>query len=131
MGLRMVELQSWTTGIVDSPRQRVINEQKRAAQAWRRIQEKPMSVVFKNSANQKLPGQVVRVESDNTATPSMSTVGSAPKRKVIVYGIRNHATLPNTDIKENYVFVYDGDQYRCIDIIITLGEIQTIWEAYG
>lgn len=127
----MVELQSWTTGIVDSPRQRVINEQKRAAQAWRRIQEKPMSVVFKNSANQKLPGQVVRVESDNTATPSMSTVGSAPKRKVIVYGIRNHATLPNTDIKENYVFVYDGDQYRCIDIIITLGEIQTIWEAYG
>jgi len=127
----MVELQSWTTGIVDSPRHRVINEQKRAAQAWHRIQEKPMSVVFKTSSNQKLPGQVVRVESDNTATPSMSTAGTAPKRKVIVYGIRNHATLPNTDIQENYVFVFDGDQYRCIDIIITLGEIQSIWEAYG
>jgi len=90
-----------------------------------------MSVIFKNSAGQKLPGQVVRVESDNTATPSLSTAGGAPKRKVIVYGIRNHATLPNTDIKENYVFVYEGDQYRCIDIIATLGEIQTIWEAYG
>jgi hypothetical protein len=127
----MVELQSWTTGVVATPRKITLLEQRRAAEAWRRILEKRLSVIFKNSAGQKLPGQVVRVESDNTATPSMSTVGSAPKRKVIVYGIRNHATLPNTDIKENYVFVYDGDQYRCIDIIITLGEIQTIWEAYG
>lgn len=127
----MVELQSWITGVIDTPKGRLINEQGRAAEAWRRIQEKPMSVIFKNSAGSKLPGQVVRVESDNTATPSMSTVGTAPKRKVIVYGIKNHATLPNTDMKETYTFVYDGDQYRCIDIIVTLGEIQGIWEAFG
>jgi len=127
----MVDLQSWITGIIATPRSRTIREQIFAAESWRRIQENPLMVIFKNSSGVKLPGQAVRVESDNTATPSMSTAGTAPKRKVIVYGIRNHATLPNTDIKENYVFVYEGDQYRCIDIIPTLGEIQTIWEAYG
>ena len=48
--------------------------------------------------------------------------------------VKARAPIPDTrvaDIKENYVFVYEGDQYRCIDIIPTLGEIQTIWEAYG
>lgn len=127
----MVDLSAWITGIVDTPRVRTLTEHRRAAEAWRRIQEKPLMVIFKNSSGVKLPGQAVRVESDNTATPSMSTVGTAPKRKVVIYGIRNHPTLPNTDIKENYVFVYEGDQYRCIDIIVTLGEIQSIWEAYG
>jgi len=50
---------------------------------------------------------------------------------VIVFGVRNHATVSNTDIKEGYRFVYLDDMYTCVDTIITLGEIQGIFEATG
>jgi hypothetical protein len=127
----MVTLPNWISGILKRPREREIIEQTRASQAWRRISMKPLSVVFRTPTGTRLAAQLVRVESDNTATPSESTAGSAPKRKVIIYGVINHPTVPDVDMKEGYIFVYHNDEYRCVDIIQTLGEIQGIWETTG
>lgn len=101
----------------------------RAALAWRRIQAKPTSVVFKTAAGVAIAAQTVRVESDSRATVSKSVAGAAPRRKAIVFGIRDHATLANTDIKEGYTFNLETDKYVVQDVIITLGEVQGIAEA--
>jgi len=127
----MVDLTTWTTRIVKSARERKLKEDQRAAEAFRRICIKPTVVVFRTPSGARLAGQTVRVESDNTATPGESTAGSAPVRKVIVYGVRKHPTEPDTIMKEGYVFVFEGDEYKCVDVIVTLGEIQGIWEATG
>lgn len=75
--------------------------------------------------------QIVRVESDNSASPAESAAGASPRRKVIVFGVRNHATLANTVMVEGDRFVLNNDVLRCVDTILTLGEIQGIFEAVG
>ena len=105
--------------------------QMRAQDAVKRIGEKPASVVFRRANGTTLAAQTVRLELDNRASLSTSTAGSAPRMGVIVYGIRGHATLPDTDMKEGYRFNYGADAYRIEDIILQSGEIQGIAVATG
>lgn len=130
----MFSLSSWLGGTQKTAAQRAVREQRRAAHADNRINDKwetTTTVAFKNAAGTTLAAQEVRIESDNSATPSESAVGTAPKRKVIVYGVRDHATIADTDIKEGYRFVLLNDVYKCVDIILNPGEIQGIFEVTG
>jgi len=127
----MVTLPSFISGILRSARERELVEDNRASEAWRRINLKPYSAVFSTPAGTLLPSQTVRLESDNSSLLLGSTAGTAPVRRVIIYGIINHITLPDTDMKEGYTFIFSNDEYRCTDIIVTLGEIQGIWESSG
>ncbi len=108
-----------------------ISESERAALAWRRIQHKPTPVAFRTPAGVTLAAQIVRIESDTSATMAESAAGAGAKRKVIVFGIKGHPTLPETQVGEGYRFVWAGDQYTVVDIILTLGEVQAIAEAVG
>ncbi len=108
-----------------------VTEASRAALAYRRILDKPSSVAFKQPDGTVLDAQIVRLESDNTSTPAMSDAGTAATRKLIVFGIQNHATLDDTDMQEGYRFVLDGQEYRIQDVIATLGELQGVAEAVG
>jgi len=127
----MVDLSTWISKLSKTTRSNEIDTGMKAAEALRRISARPSQAVFRTPNGTRLASQTVRIESDNTATPGESTAGSAPVRKVIIYGIKNHPTLPNTDMKEGYVFVYEGDEYKCVDVITTRGEIQGVWEATG
>jgi hypothetical protein len=106
------------------------NVTQRAGLAWRRIEDKPTSVVFR-TASGDLAAQTVRVESDNVATPAISTAGNAPRRRVVVFGVRGHPSITDTDIKEGYRFVLGNDELRCVDLILTIGEVQGLFEAIG
>jgi hypothetical protein len=127
----MVDLSTWITKLYKTTRSNQIDTGIKAAEAFRRISARPATAVFRTPNGTRLAGQIVRIESDNSATPGESTAGSAPVRKVIIFGIKNHPTLPDTNMKEGYVFVYEGDEYKCVDVITTRGEIQGIWEATG
>lgn len=105
------------------------DEAERAALAWRRIQQKPSSVAFRTNAGATIAAQTVRVEFDNVASPSTGNAGIAGKRGVVVFGIRNHASLSDTDIKDGYRFVIGNDEFRCNAVIDTLGERQGLFEA--
>jgi hypothetical protein len=116
----------------------VINEAERAANAWRRIQRNPTSVVFVKPAvvtattttpEAESDAQTVRISPDSRASMSESVTGMAAKRRVVVFGIRNHATLADTDIEIGYRFRLDGESYRVDDIIKPPGEIQALCEA--
>ena len=78
-----------------------------------------------------LAAQTVRVESDNRATVVMGDAGNAPTRKLIVYGIQAHPTLPATEMEEGYTFVLDDEVYTCIDVLSLPGERQGIFEVVG
>ena len=125
----MLTYSNWLSGTVTTAQERTLREQERAADAWKRINEKPLSIVLRTAAGASRAAQTVRVESDNSATPSESAAGSAAKRKVIVFGVRNHATVTDTVIAEGDRFVYLGDLYICVDTILQTGEIQGIFES--
>jgi hypothetical protein len=127
----MVDLTTWISKLGKTTRSNELDTGMKAAEALRRISARPSQAVFRTPSGTRLAAQTVRIESDNTATPGESTAGSAPVRKVIIFGIKNHPTLPDTNMKEGYVFVYEGDEYKCVDVITTRGEIQGIWEATG
>lgn len=127
----MVSLGNWISGLLKSPREREIREDIFAAEAWHKINIFPTVVVFMTGLGAVLPAQTVRLESANSSYYTESTAGTAPVKQLIIYGIRSHAVLPDTDMKEGYTFVYLDDEYRCIDIILTAGEVQGIWEATG
>lgn len=126
-----LNLSSWwgvASGLTSTP---TATEQTRAALAWRRILDKPSSVAFKPPTGATLAAQTVRVESDSNASPAETAAGAAPRRKVIIFGVRNHATIADTVIAEGYRFILNNDEYRVIDLIYTLGEVQAICEATG
>lgn len=103
----------------------------RAAAAWRRIQDKPTSVTFRKPGGTTLAAQTVRVESADGASIASSAAGNAPVRGVVIFGVRDHATVTSTDVGEGYRFVLGGDEYTVIDVIETLGEVQAVAVAVG
>lgn len=105
--------------------------QMRAEDAVRRISEKPTTVVFKRANGTTLPAQVVRLEWDNRSATLASVAGAGPRMNLVIYGIRGHASLADTDMKEGYRFNFAGDAYRIEDIILQSGEVQGIAVATG
>lgn len=103
----------------------------RAAAAWNRINDKPTSVAFKKPDGTVLAAQTVRLEYDNIVSQSEDASGQTAVRKLTIFGVRDHSTVTDTDVKEGYRFVYQSDEYRCVDTILTIGEIQAIFEAVG
>lgn len=119
----------------------MIDGARRAQRAWKRIGRLPTPVVFLRprivlgdgsvTPESALPVQTVRIESDNRASVTAGEAGSAPTRKVIVYGIQDHPSQPDTDMEEGYTFSLENDLYRCIDVLSLPGERQGIFEAVG
>lgn len=108
-----------------------VTEEQRAALAWRRINDKPTEVAFRTPAGVTLSAQMVRIEPDSVAGMATSEAGAGQVRKAVVFGVRNHATVTDTIMDDGYRFVLDGDEYRCVGILKTLGEIQGYFEATG
>lgn len=105
----------------------------RAVLAWRRILDKPTSVVFKTAAGASVSAQTVRIEHDSRATQPTSAAGQAAVRTVTVFGVRDHpdAAVADTDVAAGYRFVHEGEEYRVVDVVTTLGEVQAFCEAVG
>lgn len=108
-----------------------IPAQNRAAAAWNRINDKPVSVAFKLPNGTVLAAQTVRIEYDNSASQSEAPSGQTAVRKLIVFGVRGHSTITDTNVGEGYRFVYQNGEYRVMDVITTIGEIQAIAEVVG
>lgn len=121
-----MSIHTWlsTSPFLPTPTQRAQNE---ATLAWQKIQYEPKTVVFKTSGGISLAPQTVRIDSDNRPNVIEAASGTSPKRKVTIFGIRNHISLPDTNIKKGYTFSLPEDvtdRYVVIDIIRLPGEIQ-------
>lgn len=124
----MIDIGAWLSSGGGEP---AAQEATRAALAYKRILDKKTDVAFRTPAGTILSAQSVRIESDSSASQSMSAAGKSAARRVIVFGVRNHPTITATDIKPGYRFVLNSEELRCVDVILTLGELQAIFEVSG
>ncbi len=102
----------------------------RAEATWLRIQEKPSSVVLVRGTSTTLAAQTVRLEYGNQMpSESQGGAGASSKQGLIVFGVRDHETVADTNIQRGDRFAVSGSQYRVIAVIPTLGEIQAMCEV--
>jgi hypothetical protein len=102
----------------------------RAKRAWMRINDKPTEITIARDADD-LEAQTVRVELSSSANDVNGEHAAPGVQKCVVFGIKDHATLPDTDIQVGDRFEVDDVEYVVISIINTIGEIQAIGEATG
>jgi hypothetical protein len=109
----------------------VLNAEGRAALAWRRIQDRPVSIVLAREGAGDLAAQTMRLESDNTVsdTTSSGTNMQTAIQKVTLFGVRDHATIPDTDIERSDRFRIDGVRYEVMALMTPPGEVQAVCEA--
>ncbi len=99
-------------------------DEQRAADAWKRIQQKPRSVVVMRDGT-KLDPQTVRVEySARSSETPQGAAGTSSVQQAIIFGIRGHATLPDTDLERSDRMVFDDKEWEVISTIYTTGELQ-------
>lgn len=104
----------------------------RADDAWYRILEKPTEIVIKRHGEGTLDAQTVRVEYSSATSRGNEAVGQAGRsssQTAIIFGIRGHATIPDTDIREGDRFTLDGVQFKVASVTLTTGESQSVAEV--
>lgn len=100
----------------------------RATLAWRRIQDKPSSVVIlRGSTN--LAAQTVRIEIDPGGGGRRQVAGAANEtsiRQGVIFGVIDHPdpSVPDTDMRGGDRFIFDNVEYEIRDVLKTKGEIQ-------
>lgn len=101
----------------------------RAALAWRRIQDKPTSLSFRKPDGSTVGAQTVRVELSESQQAAQSPAGAQTVRDVVIFGVRDHETVADTDVASGYRFVLNGKEYQVRDVVETLGEVQARCEV--
>ena len=106
-----------------------IDEGTRAAAAWNRIQDRPTSITLYRSGS-ALAAQTVRLEYSEASTSSerQGVAGQPSERQLIIFGVRNHATVAKTDIERGDLLKFEEANYKIIDVINLPGEIQAYTE---
>lgn len=125
-----LNLDSWLG--ISSGELAVMSASERAVLEWRRISDRPSSIELTRGAGQtsvKLAAQTVRIESDNTATWRDGALVTQGVQKVVVFGVKDHPTITDTDIQRSDRFSIDGVIYEVISIMTPPGEVQAICEA--
>ena len=98
--------------------------------AWRLIQRKPASIVLVRGASTLLDAQTVRIEMSNAQVEKQGGSGAvAVMRDAVVFGVRGHETIADTDIKRNDRFEYKNREYRVLDINDVVGGVQAHCEV--
>lgn len=99
---------------------------RRAMTTVRRIMDKPYDVSFERNG-QFISEQTVRIEGRiGVETQAHRTFANANtfERGVIVFGVRNHPTIPTLDIQVGDRFGYLDANYVVIGVTYHSGEIQ-------
>jgi hypothetical protein len=96
----------------------------RAGDAWRRIQDKPSSItLYRDEIAQA--AQTVRIEFESTViNERQGEATEASERRVVLFGVRGHATQPDTDLKNGDLFMLNNQRYEVMDVVLLPGEVQ-------
>lgn len=121
-----VNMSSWLGGTRSLTTQ---ERQIKAARAWGRIQRKPSSVAFLRG-NTTLSAQTVRIDADSGSSNNVDISGPGTIRKLTILGVRDHATLPSTDIRKGDRVIIGGTEYTVRNLNTqVVGEVQAYCEA--
>lgn len=107
-----------------------ISGSRRAIAAWRRIQRDPASVTIVREDGTTLDAQTVRVVPENSRsnTEDNENIVSSATISVTLFGVRNHPTTDDTDVKRGDLFRHLGDLYRVVSVRQYPGQVQAACE---
>lgn len=97
----------------------------RAVLAWRRIQDRPTSLVLSRDGIDQA-AQTVRLEFDATYSDVQDETGRSAKRELVIFGVKDHPTVADTDIQTNDRFAIDLTLYEVNNVIELPGEVQAL-----
>lgn len=123
-----MSLNGWLAGSTLS----VASAEARAALAWRRITDRPTSITIRRgsgASKQTLAAQTVRVEWDNSAVEREGIVTTAGRQHCVVFGVKDHETITDTNIKRADRFSINGVEYEVIAVMTPPGEVQAVCET--
>jgi hypothetical protein len=109
----------------------------RAVEAWGRIDEQPTTITIRrgtaSGGSLTLDAQTVRIEFGDSAREDLVVrrgLNIAPGvQRAVVFGVRNHPTVSDTDIQRGDRFVIDATEFEVIAVIRAPGEAQALCEA--
>ncbi len=108
------------------------DEAARAADTWRRIQDQPTAITIRRDGA-ALDPQTVRIEFSDQAREDLDVrrgLNITPGvQRAVVFGVRDHPTVPDTDIQRADRFVVGATEYEVIGVIAASGEVQAVCEA--
>lgn len=108
-----------------------IDPQSRAVDAWKVIQRSPHTITIQRGGSD-LSAQVVGIEFDNQSGMQGEVAGAGGKsarRSCIVFGVKDHPSITNTNILRGDKFRLNGTDYRVVQVITPPGEVQATAEA--
>lgn len=112
-------------------RDAINDEGMRAVAAWGRINDRPSSItLYRDRVVLPTGAQTVRLEYSEATTSAQKEgkAGMPSERQLIVFGVRDHPTVSNTDIERGDRFKHGGDWYSVVDVIRLPGEVQAYTE---
>lgn len=120
----MPDLNSWLSSrlIDDTP------IETKAVFTWRAILQHPTQIVI-NRRGTMLDEQTVRIEHNLRVREDIKTLTTTGVAICVVFGVRDHPTVPDTDIRARDRFVADGVTYEVVTLIVHQGEVQAVSEA--
>jgi len=105
----------------------------RAVDAWNRINRNPTSITIIQKDETELAAQTVRIEFDNSMDSERKGDGGgggmSARRDAIVFGVKNHPTVTDTNIQRGDRFAVNGQIYRVVQVILVPGEVQATCEV--
>jgi len=97
----------------------------RAVLAWRRIQDRATSLVLDRDGVAQA-AQTVRLDYDATYFPQEDATGISARRELVVFGVVDHPTVTDTDIRVGDRFAVAFDHYEVFNVVALPGEVQAL-----
>lgn len=99
--------------------------QRRARTTERRILDKPAEIILHRSGR-VLDPQIVRIEGANATSATSVELSNMflGHRNIVIFGFRDHATMPDFDVKVGDEFGHNEANYRVTGFTLHAGEIQ-------
>ena len=105
-----------------------IDEERRAVDAWRRINRAPVTIKVISGDKRVVPEQIVRIEYDERQFEKEGMTNRTGTNRITVFGVRNHPAVDDTDLRRGDEFAYLNARYRIISVSPYPGEIQALSE---
>lgn len=95
---------------------------------WNAIQRHAETITIRRGATTLAP-QTVRIEQNLRVREDVNETSTMGVAITVVIGLRDHPTLPDTNIRPRDRFVLHGVEYEVTTIIEHPGEVQAVLES--
>lgn len=116
---------AYTAWLEDQSRGFTISEAVRAVDHWNMILDEGQEITIWRDSVEQDP-QRLRIEPANFSIENIggSDIGEVNLRFLTVFGVKDHPTIADADLRKGDLFLYEGQDYEIENVITHPGTIQ-------